>query len=138
MPVPGQPGTQSGKPSEQKPDGDKKPDDGKKDAPKTPDVISRPDTPVIPPDPKQLLVRPNPDGMLQLTSPAAVAGRVMAGWNLRAQLDRQELPGGYLNLVTQREYTVPEARNLINRHLLARGYTPLLRGELMTVEGRKA
>ena len=135
MPAPGQPGAQPGKPSEQKPDGDKKPDDGKKDAPKTPDVISRPDTPVIPPDPKQLLVRPNPDGMLQLNftgQPWPDVLKWLAGIS-GLSFDWQELPGGYLNLVTQREYTVPEARNLINRHLLARGYTLLLRGELMTV-----
>jgi type II secretory pathway component GspD/PulD (secretin) len=35
--------------------------------------------------------------------------------------------------VTQREYTVPEARDLINRHLLARGYTLLQHGEVLSV-----
>jgi type II secretory pathway component GspD/PulD (secretin) len=135
MPVPGQPGAQPGKPGETKPDGDKKPEDGKKETPKTPETISRPDTPVIPPDPKQLLIRPNPDGMLQLNftgQPWPDVLKWLAGIS-GLSFDWQELPGGYLNLVTQREYTVPEARNLINRHLLARGYTLLLRDELMTV-----
>ena len=48
-------------------------------------------------------------------------------------LDWQELPGDYLNLVTQRDYTVPESRDLINRHLLARGYTMLEHGEVLSV-----
>lgn len=135
MPVPGQPGAQPGKPGEKKPDGDKKPGDGKKEAPKPPETVSRPDTPVIPPDPKQLLIRPNPDGMLQLNftgQPWPDVLKWLAGIS-GLSFDWQELPGGYLNLVTQREYSVPEARNLINRHLLARGYTLLVRGELMTV-----
>ncbi len=135
MPVPGQPGAQPAQPGAKKPEDDKKPDDGNKDASKTPDVISRPDTPVIPPNPKELLVRPNPDGMLQLnftSQPWPDVLKWLAGIS-GLSFDWQELPGGYLNLVTQREYTVPEARNLINRHLLSRGYTLLLRGELMTV-----
>ena len=48
-------------------------------------------------------------------------------------LDWQELPGDYLNLRTQREYTAEEARDLINRHLLARGFTLLKSGEILTV-----
>lgn len=48
-------------------------------------------------------------------------------------LDWQELPKDYLNLVTRRSYTVEEARDIINRHLLNRGYTMLLDGEVLTV-----
>ncbi len=48
-------------------------------------------------------------------------------------LDWQELPDGYLNLTTQRSYTLEEARDLINRHLLARGYTMLFQGEVISV-----
>ena len=40
-------------------------------------------------------------------------------------LDWQELPSDYLNIATQRKYTLEEARDLFNRHLLARGYTML-------------
>ena len=43
----------------------------------------------------------------------------------KMSLDWQELPGDYLNLVTERTYTIEEARDVINRHLLARGYTML-------------
>ena len=52
-------------------------------------------------------------------------------------LDWQELPGDYLNLTTQRSYTIEEARDLINRHLLARGFTLLCQGELLTVANIK-
>ncbi len=48
-------------------------------------------------------------------------------------LDWQELPGDYLNLHTQRRYTPEEARDLLNWHLLARGYTLLLHDEVFTV-----
>lgn len=48
-------------------------------------------------------------------------------------LDWQELPADYLNLETQRSYTLDEARDLINMHLLARGYTLLRRGEVLSV-----
>jgi len=39
----------------------------------------------------------------------------------------------YLNLVTQRKYTVDEARDLINSHLLIRGFTMLRQGEVLRV-----
>ena len=40
---------------------------------------------------------------------------------------------GYLNLITQTEFSVAEARDLINRHLLARGYTMLIQDEVLSV-----
>ena len=48
-------------------------------------------------------------------------------------LDWQELPGDCLNLSTRQSYSVPEVRDLINRLLLARGYTLLCRGEVLAV-----
>lgn len=51
----------------------------------------------------------------------------------RLNLDWQELPGDFLNLRTQQSYTDLEARDLLNRHLLTRGYTLLQHGELLTV-----
>lgn len=52
-------------------------------------------------------------------------------------LDWQELPGDFLNLHTQRSYTTEEARDLLNWHLLARGYTLLLHDEVLTVANVK-
>ena len=48
-------------------------------------------------------------------------------------LDWQELPNDYLNLVTQQSYTIEEARDLLNRHLLSRGFTMLTHGEQISV-----
>ena len=48
-------------------------------------------------------------------------------------LDWQELPGDSLNLTTTREYSLEEARDILNRHLLTRGYTMVLDGELLSV-----
>ena len=48
-------------------------------------------------------------------------------------LDWQELPGDYLNLTTQRGYSIEEAKDLVNRHLLARGFTLLENGEVLSV-----
>src|SRR5207253_163575 len=47
-------------------------------------------------------------------------------------LDWQELPADYLNLRTQRSYTIDEARDLINRHLLDRGFTLIKHGEVLS------
>lgn len=40
-------------------------------------------------------------------------------------IDWQELPGDAVNLVSPERLTIPETADLINRHLLARGYTML-------------
>ncbi len=52
-------------------------------------------------------------------------------------LDWQELPGDYLNLKSRQRYTVRETRDLINLHLLARGYTLLCNGEVLSVANIK-
>ncbi len=51
----------------------------------------------------------------------------------KCSLDWQELPNDYLNLTTQRPYTLDEVRDLINRHLIARGYTSIQSGEVLSV-----
>ncbi len=48
-------------------------------------------------------------------------------------LDWQELPDGVLNLDTQQSYTLDEARDLLNMHLAARGFTLLRRGEVLSL-----
>ena len=53
-------------------------------------------------------------------------------------LDWQELPGDYLNLHIQRRYSPDEARDLLNWHLLSRGYTLLLHDEVFTVVNVKS
>lgn len=112
--------------------------DGKKEGEgeKTSDVVTRPTEPDTPPDPNELNATPNAAGMLRLNFQGQPWPDVIR-WLKKVSgksLDWQELPGGFLNLSTHREYTVEEARNIINRHLLARGYTILIRDEMMTVE----
>lgn len=131
---PSKPSSSKAKPDEKK--GESK--DGKKEGEgaKTSDVVTRPSAPETPPDPNELTVTPNAAGMLKLNFQGQPWPDVIR-WLKKVSgksLDWQELPGGFLNLSTHREYTVEEARNIINRHLLARGYTILIREEMMTVE----
>ena len=48
-------------------------------------------------------------------------------------LDWQELPATELNLATQQDYSLDEARDLLNMHLASRGFTLLRRGEVLTL-----
>jgi type II secretory pathway component GspD/PulD (secretin) len=133
-PTPSKPPTQ--KPSsEPKKKADAK--DGKKEeGEKKPEVVTRPTEPDTPPNPEELKVAPNEKGMLVLNFQGQPWLEVIR-WLKRVShktLDWSELPSGYLNLTTHREYTVEEVQSLINRHLLARGYTITVRGEFMTVE----
>jgi hypothetical protein len=85
-------------------------------------TVARPDKPPLPPDPRELKVTPDPHGKIRFNFHGQPWADVLE-WLARVSamsLDWQELPADCLNLVTQREYTVPEARDLINRHLLAR------------------
>ncbi len=140
-PQPAQPKPASAEPKggEKKKPGDK----GKNDKEKkekgdkgTPDTITRPKTPETPPDPAELQNRPNAAGKVRLNFTGQPWPDVLEWLKVVSNLtlDWQELPGGYLNLVTHREYTVPEDRSLINRHLLSHGYTIVINGEVMTVE----
>lgn len=139
---PGKPGDDS------KPDGEKKPDSEKKDSGKdekkegekkeTKDgegPTKRPTEPPEPPDPEVLKARPDEEGKVQFNFKGHSWPSVLE-WIAdisKMSLDWQELPEGYLNLITQKKYTVAEARDLINRHLLARGYTMLIEDEVISV-----
>lgn len=49
----------------------------------------------------------------------------------KLSLDWQSLPEGNLSLATQRSYSLDEARDLLNMHLLARGFTLVRHGEIL-------
>ncbi len=111
---------------------------GKPDDAKTKELIKpihRPAAPATPPNPNEFKVRPNSAGKIRLSfngqswQPVLEWLATISGMSL----DWQELPGDCINLSTQQSYTVPEVRDLINRLLLARGYTLLCRGEVLTV-----
>jgi type II secretory pathway component GspD/PulD (secretin) len=86
-------------------------------------------------DPKELELKPNAEGRLRFNFTGQPWPGVLQ-WladTSKLSLQWEELPGGFLTLITQRAYTVDEARDLINKQLLARGYTMLLDGELLYV-----
>ncbi len=121
------------KPDDKKKDGEKKKDDKAEE--KSAPVVTRPAKPESAPGPEHLKlvavgkdeVRFNFRGAPWLT----VLQQLSAVSN--KNLDWVELPGDYLNLITRRSYKLDEARDLINRHLLARGYTMILDGEMLSV-----
>ncbi len=118
----GKPGATPGKSAEKK-------------EPEGPKPITRPTKPGTPPKPEELKIRPGKDGKVRLDFNGQPWDGVL-NWLADISgmsLDWQELPGDPLNLSTQQSYTVPEVRDLINRHLLARGYTLIRQGEMMTV-----
>jgi type II secretory pathway component GspD/PulD (secretin) len=125
QPQPGQP--QPGqKPGEQKP-GEQKAGE--------PAITTRPTTPEKPANPEELKVRPDGEGKVRFTFTGQPWPAVLE-WLAtisNMSLDWQELPGDFLNLTTRQSYTVPEARDLINRHLFARGFTILQNDEVLSV-----
>lgn len=121
------------KPAENQPVANTPPADKKEEA--KPATVQRPKEPQAPPDPRELEIRPDADGKVSFNFSGqpwpAVLEWVASISSL--SLDWQELPSDYLNLRTQHKYTVPEAQNLINRHLLMRGFTLVKSGEMLTV-----
>ena len=144
----GRPGKPPGNPNpgdEKKDDKDKKgesKDDDKKDGEDSKEEdgdkdksVKRPDKPPVPPDPRELEAKPDANGRVRFSFHGQAWADVLQ-WLANVSelsLDWRELPNDYLNLTTQRAYTLPEARDLINRHLQARGYTLLLSGEVLSV-----
>ncbi|WP_437203694.1 secretin N-terminal domain-containing protein [Planctomicrobium sp. SH664] len=134
--IPGQnkpPKSGESKPGETKPGEEgKKPDDANKEGAQ---VVKRPTKPTDKVDPQELEVRPDADGRIAFNFNGQPWPRVLE-WLAdvsKLSLDWQELPDGFLNLRTQRTYSLNEAQDLINRHLLARGFTMLRSGEMLTV-----
>lgn len=129
------------KPGEQKP-GEQKPGEQKAGEPKAGEagsVTQRPMKPEKPGDPAELKVRPDAEGKVRFNFTGQPWPSVLE-WLAtisNKSLDWQELPGDYLNLTTRRAYTVDEARDLINMHLLMRGFTILQNDEVLSVANIK-
>ncbi len=135
--APGQPNPMPG--GAKPPDGSKptddpnKPKEGeKKPAP----VTTRPVKPQKPADPDELKnLKPDKEGRVKFNLKGQPWPDVL-DWlaeTSQKSLDWQELPNDYLNLVTQQSYSIDEARDLLNRHLLSRGFTMLAHGETISV-----
>lgn len=121
-----------GKKPEEKKDDKEKEKDKEKPAPT---VMTRPVKPDMPPDPSELDIRPDAQGRVRFSFSRQPWPAILE-WLAEVShlsLDWQELPADYLNLQTQRDYSLEEARDLINHHLLARGFTMLKSGEMLTV-----
>lgn len=128
QPQPDQPVEGEKKEGEEKKEDAEKPEDDKS-------IVNRPDKPPSVPDPKELEAKPDEKGQIQFNFTGQSWPDVLQ-WLANVSghsLDWQQLPNDYLNLTTQRSYTVAEARDLINRHLQARGYTMVLSGEVLSV-----
>src|SRR5579872_1677311 len=109
--------------------------------PKTegPKATARPAKPATPPNPEELKALLDENGRVRFNFQGQPWLDVLE-WLAKISnlsLDWQEVPGDFLNLRTQRSYTVDEARDLVNRHLLDRGYTLLKHGEVLSVVNTK-
>lgn len=121
-----------------KPDEDSKPageKPGEAKPPEPPKTTPRPEKPETPPNPDELQAAPDAEGMVRFNFQGQPWLAVLE-WLARIShlsLDWQEVPADYLNLRTQRAYSVVEARDMINQHLLDRGFTLLRHGEVLRV-----
>jgi len=123
---PGKPGDGKGKPGE---GGDNKPGEG-------PATVKRPEKPPRVPDPREFDVKVDAKGQVPPFNFIGQPWPDVMQWlaNIsKCSLDWQELPNDYLNLTTQRTYSLDEVRDLINRHLNARGFIAIQSGEVLSV-----
>lgn len=132
---PGPPGGPPGQPP--KPDGEKKPegDDAKKKEEGSA-TVKRPEKPPRVPDPREFKVTLDAQGRVPPFNFIGQPWPDVMQWFAtlaKCSLDWQELPSDYLNLTTQRAYTVDEVRDLLNRHLNARGFISIQSGEVLSV-----
>jgi type II secretory pathway component GspD/PulD (secretin) len=120
---------------EEKKESDKK-DDEKDKKKEEATSIKRPEKPPRVPDPREFDVKLDKSGRVPPFNFIGQTWPDVLQWlaNISScSLDWQELPNDYLNLTTQKSYPLDEVRNLINRHLHARGYTLLVADGVLSV-----
>lgn len=128
-PMPGQPG-EGPKPEGEQPkpegEGEKKEEDSK--------TIKRP-TEKPQANAEELKAAPDKDGMVQFSFRGQPWSDVLEWFASvsKQSLDWQELPADFVNLSTQRRYTIDETRDLLNRALMSRGFTMISLGDVLTV-----
>ncbi len=137
-PMPGQPGTPPDQPQPPKVEGDKKKEgeEGDKKKDEGGASVKRPEKPPRVPDPREFDVKLDDKGRVPPFNFIGQPWPDVLQWlaNIsKCSLDWQELPNDYLNLTTQRPYSLDEVRDLINRHLNARGYTAIQANEVLSV-----
>lgn len=123
------------KPDEKKEgEGEKK--DGDKVEKKEETTVKRPEKPPRVPDPRELAVKLDSKGRVPPFNFIGQTWPDVLQWLAsisNCSLDWQELPNDYLNLTTQQSYPLAEVRDLVNRHLHARGYTILVGDGVLSV-----
>lgn len=88
------------------------------------------------PDPREFDVKLDDQGRVPAFNFIGQAWPDVLQWFAKiskCSLDWQELPNDYLNLTTQHPYSIDEVRDVINRHLSARGFTSIQTGEELRV-----
>jgi type II secretory pathway component GspD/PulD (secretin) len=123
-------------PAEAKPDDKDKKKEGEGEKKDDASVVKRPDKPPRVPAPGEFKVKLDAQGRVPPFNFVGQPWPDVMQWLAdlsKCSLDWQELPGGYLNLTTQRSYTLDEVRDLINRHLNARGFISIQSGEVISV-----
>ena len=99
--------------------------------------VKRPTKPKKAPDPKELDLRPDQDGRIRCSFrgqpwPSLLQWLADVTPSI-ASVDWQELPADYVNLVSEESYSLEEVRDLLNRLLLDRGYTMVLKRRVLSV-----
>ena len=86
-------------------------------------------------DPNRTKLRPDENGLVQFNYLGQPWTDVLQDYADAAgfTLDWLELPADFLNLTTRRSYTLSQAHDILNRHLLTRGFTMIAKEELLTV-----
>jgi type II secretory pathway component GspD/PulD (secretin) len=98
--------------------------------------VQRPEAPPREADPKELDVLVNEQGLVPPFNFQGQPWPAVLQWYAKLgnySLDWQELPSGYINVFTQRPYSLEDVRSLLNRYLLARGFTMLLRDRVVSI-----
>jgi hypothetical protein len=134
--APGAPPAAQPNPEQKKEGEEKKPEGEEKKKDDAADTVKRPEKPPRVPDPREFDVKLDEHGRVPPFNFIGQPWPDVLQWlaNIsKSSLDWQELPNDYLNLTTQRSYTLDEVRDLINRHLHARGYTAIQVGEVLSV-----
>ncbi len=110
---------------------DKTKDDKKEETIKT---IKRPTDGSARLDPNRMRLQPDANGLIQFNYNSHPWAEVLQEFADAAgfSFDWQELPADSLNLITNKKYSLTQARDLLNSLLLARGFTLIVQGEVLT------
>ena len=110
-----------------------KPSDEKAEEPS--DSIKRPAVPTRVPDPREFDARPDANARIQFAFHGQLWPDVLQWFATISgySLDWQELPNDYIHLTTNRQISVPEVRDLLNRLLFERGYTMVVQRDVLLV-----